>query len=143
MTDRAALSAALAGFPERLALAARSAAERPVADGEWTPAQVVRHLIAVETDVHQSRLRDLATVADPHWDWTEPGPWPGEPGLDLDALVARFDALRRGTLDTLAGLDDTGWARTGTHAQLGLWDVAGLVRNAVDHDEVHLAGLTG
>jgi DinB family protein len=143
MTDRTALSAALAGFPERLAVAARSASGRPVPDGEWTPEQVVRHLIAVETDVHQARLHDLATIDDPRWDWTEPGPWPGAPGLDLDGLLARFGALRRGTLDTLARLDDAGWARTGTHARLGVWDVAGLVRNAIDHDGEHLAGLTG
>lgn len=142
MTDRAGLSAALAGFPERLTTAARSVAGRPVPDGEWTPEQVVRHLIAVEVEVHQSRLHDLATVADPRWDWTEPGPWPGEPALDLGALLARFGALRRATLDTLAALDDEGWARTGTHAHFGVWDVAGLIRNAVDHDAEHLAGLT-
>jgi hypothetical protein len=143
MTDRVALSGALGGFPERLATAARAGVGRPVPDGQWTPEQVVRHLIAVETDVHQSRLHDLATVPDPRWDWTEPGPWPGQPELDLDALLVRFGALRRTTLDTLAALDDEGWARTGTHARLGVWDVAGLVRNAIDHDESHLAGLTG
>jgi hypothetical protein len=143
MTDRAALSAGLAGFPERLAFAVQQAVGRPVPDGEWTPEQVVRHLIAVESDVHQSRLHDLATVADPRWDWTEPGPWPGEPGLGVAALLERFAVLRRGTLDILAALDDEGWARTGTHARLGVWDVAGLVRNAIEHDEDHLAGLTG
>ncbi len=142
MIDRAALSAALTGFPPRLAFAARSMSGRPVPEGEWTPEQVVRHLIAVETEVHQSRLGDLATVADPHWEWTEPGPWPGEPELDIDALLARFGALRRETLDTLAALDEDGWARTGTHAHFGVWDVGGLVRNAIDHDAEHLAGLT-
>jgi hypothetical protein len=140
--DREALLAALDAFPARLGdAAARAAAGRPVADGEWGPAEVVRHLIAVEADVHQARLADLATLHEPRWDWTEPGPWPGEPGLDLDALLERFAGLRRATVATVASLDAAGWARTGTHTTLGVWDVAGLLRNAVDHDAEHLRGL--
>ena len=136
-----ALIAALAGFPERLDIAARSAADRPTPHGEWTPEQVVRHLIAVETGVHQARLRDLATVAEPRWGWTEPGPWSGEPELGLDGVLARFVAHRATTLATFDALDDAGWARSGEHTTFGTLDVAGLVRNAVDHDEEHLRGL--
>jgi len=133
--------AALGGFPERLAVAARSAADRPVPDGEWTPEQVVRHLIAVEAGVHQTRLRDLATVADPRWDWAEPGPWPGEPELGLDDVIGRFAAARAATLATIDAFDEAGWARSGEHTTFGPLDVGGLVRNAVDHDEEHLRGL--
>ena len=46
-----------AAYPERVANAARAASPIP---GEWTPEQVVRHLIAVETIVHQARLVDVA-----------------------------------------------------------------------------------
>jgi hypothetical protein len=138
---RAELVAALATYPDRLASVARAASDRPVPDGEWTPEQVVRHLIAVEGDVHQARLADLATLDEPRWDWAEPGPWPGEPGLDLDELVKRFARSRAATLASVAALDDAGWARTGTHTRLGVWDVAGLLRNAVDHDAEHLRGL--
>ena len=136
-----ALVVALAGFPERLDTAARSAADRPTPDGEWTPEQVVRHLIAVETGVHQARLRDLATVAEPRWDWTEPGPWSDEPELGLGGVLARFAAHRATTLATIVALDEAGWARSGEHATFGTLDVAGLLRNAVDHDEEHLRGL--
>ena len=140
---RADLLAGLAGFPDRLSEAARTAATRPTPDGEWAPELVVRHLIAVETGVHQARLRDLATLDDPRWSWTEPAPWTGEPALDLAALLDRFAALRADTLATVDALDDAGWARTGTHERLGAWDVAGLLQNAMDHDEEHLGGLTG
>lgn len=141
--SRPALVAALAGFPPRVGEAARAIDGHSVPAGEWTPELVVRHLIAVETGVHQARLRDLATLDDPRWSWTEPAPWTGEPSLDLDALLDRFAALRAATLATVGALDDAGWARTGTHDRLGVWDVAGLMRNAVDHDEEHLGGLTG
>lgn len=139
--DRPVLLAALAGFAARLVDAARVAADRPIPAGEWGPVQVVRHLIAVELDVHQARLTDLATNHDPRWDWVEPGPWPGEPGLTLEDLLARFEALRAATVTIVTALDDAGWARTGTHARLGVWDVAGLLRNAIEHDEQHLVGL--
>jgi hypothetical protein len=102
--------ATLAAFPARLAETARAAADRPVRDGEWSVEQVVRHLVAVETEVHQRRLDDLASETEPTWTWTEPGPWTGEPELDLDRVLKRFAALREETLAILAALDDAGVA---------------------------------
>ena len=90
----------------RLAAAARTAAGRPVDDGEWTPEQVVRHLVAVERQVHQARLHDLEAETASRWSWTEPGPWTGEPDLDLAGVLERFTAARETTLATLAGLDE-------------------------------------
>jgi hypothetical protein len=134
---------ALAVFPDRVTAAARAAATGPVPPGEWTPEQVIRHLVAVETDVHQARLRDLATVAEPRWTWTEPGPWSGDPDLELDGVLRRFAELRGETLAVVGALDETGWARSGHHDTFGALDVAGVLRNAVDHDEEHLRGLVG
>ena len=108
------MSDALASFPERLASAARAAVGRPVADGEWTPELVVRHLIAVEADVHQARLRDLATTDRPEWSWTEPGPWTGESELGLDGVLERFAAARDETLATLRSLDARAGRGSGT-----------------------------
>lgn len=141
--DRGAALAKLAVFPERLAEAARAASGRDVPDDAWTPEQVVRHLIAVEVEVHQHRLRDVATAPDPRWTWTEPGPWTGEPELGLESVLQRFTTTRAATLTTLGALDEAGWARVGHHATFGELDVAGLVRNAVDHDAEHLGGLLG
>lgn len=136
--------AVLAAYPARLADAARAAAARPVSApaGEWGPDEVVRHLIAVELDVHQSRLHDLATTEDPRWDWAEPGPWPGEPDLTLAQLLDRFAALRAATLAAVDALDDEVWSRTGSHSRLGRWDVEGLLRNAIGHDAEHLADVS-
>jgi len=132
---------ALAGYPARVAIAARAAATRPTPDGEWTPVEVVRHLIAVEVDVHQARLLAVAIGDGPRWDWTEPRPWPGEPDLDLEGVLERFAAMRATTVATLSALDADGWARTGIHATFGRLDVDGLVRLAIDHDDEHRRGL--
>jgi hypothetical protein len=139
--SRDELLAELGAFPARLESAARSAAGRPRPAGEWSVEQVVRHLIAVEREVHQARLRDLATIADPRWSWTEPGPWAGQPELGLDQVLGLFSQARDSTVRTLEALDEAGWARTGTHATFGVLDVGGVMRTAADHDQDHLAGL--
>mgnify|MGYP003390263834 CR=1 FL=1 len=51
--NRAELLAALAAFPDRLAVAARGASARPMPPGEWGPVEVVRHLIAVEAEMNK------------------------------------------------------------------------------------------
>lgn len=56
MAERAELLDRLATVPGRLAAAARLAAPEPPAPGEWTPSEVIRHLIAVELEVWQPRL---------------------------------------------------------------------------------------
>ena len=132
---------AFAGFPARLMTAARAAADRPVAEGEWRPAEVVRHLIAVEHEVWQSRLARLAAEDRPHWPWTEPGLAPGFEGAPLDAVLAAFADARAETAATVRVLDDDGWARIGTHDTYGVLDVAALLRLAIDHDTDHLASL--
>jgi hypothetical protein len=135
------LVTAFAGVPRRVASAARAAADRPVPAGEWGPAEIVRHLIAVEDEVWRARLARVAVEDDPHWAWTEPGPAPGYDGAALDDILEAFAAARATTVATLEALDDAGWARSGVHATYGVLDVEGLIRLAVDHDEEHLAGI--
>jgi hypothetical protein len=126
-----------------LAAAAGAAPVEPSAPGEWTPLDVVRHLIEVEQLVWHARLADLAAGGHPIWPWSEPDRWAGEPGASLDALLAIYKSVRGSTVATLDALDDGAWARTGTHATYGVLDVAGLMRVAVDHDEEHLRSLGG
>jgi hypothetical protein len=139
--DRRALLGRLASVPEHLATAARSAPPEPPAPGEWTPSDVIRHLIAVEQDVWQPRLAMLAAEDHPSWPWTEPDRWTGNPGAALDQVLATYAASRGSTMATLEAMDDAGWVRTGTHATYGVLDVAGLMARAVDHDEEHVSEL--
>lgn len=142
MIDRGALRDSYANVAHRLATATRSAAG-PVPPGEWTPADIVRHLIAVDAEVWQPRIRQVATENHPHWAWVEPGRWLDDPDATLDELLVRFAAGRAEIVALLDALDEAGWARSGTHATYGVLDVAGLVRKALEHDEEHLASLGG
>lgn len=128
----------LRAVPDALATAARAASPEPPAPGEWTPSDVVRHLIAVEQEVWQPRLAQLDAEAHPTWPWTEPDRWIGKPEAPLDELLSTYTDVRGTTMATLDALDDAGWARTGTHATYGVLDVAGLMVRAIDHDDEHL-----
>lgn len=141
MPEPDAVRTRLADFPARLAVRAHAAPQEPPAPGEWTPAEIVRHLIAVEEQVWHVRLGQLATEEHPHWRWSEPGQWLGAPGADLDEVLAMHARLRGATLDMLEALGAEGWARTGTHDTFGTLDVAGLMTVAADHDDEHLASL--
>jgi hypothetical protein len=137
--ETADLRRRLAELPQRLAVTTRAAADKPVPAGEWTPAEVVRHLIAVEEEVWHGRLRQLATEERPRWPWTEPDRWLGAPDASLDELLLVYADRRRTTIMILDGLDDAGWRRTGEHATFGVIDVAALMTRAIDHDDEHLA----
>jgi DinB family protein len=141
--NRDELLASFADFPDRLAAAARLADARPVPEGEWGPAEVVRHLIAVEGEVWQARLARVAAEDDPHWDWTEPGLAPGFEDVTLETILSAFATARADTAATVRALDDAGWARSGTHATYGRLDIQGLVRLAIDHDQDHLRSVAG
>ncbi len=141
MSEREALVERFATFPGRLAAAAHAAGAPPVPAGEWGPAEVVSHLIAVEEVVWRARLRDLAKTAEPRWARTEPGLAVGLEEASLDEVLSTFETARAGTAEILRALDDAGWARSGTHAVYGRLDVAGLLRVAMDHDEEHLRSI--
>lgn len=130
-----------AAFPARLAGVVRAAGAAPARDAEWGPEEVVRHLIAVDREVYQRRFRDLATGEGARWPWTEPGPWDGESGLAIGEVLERFATTRAETVALARSLDESAWARTGLHETFGPLDGAGVLREAVKHDEEHLAGL--
>ncbi|NJD29980.1 MAG: DinB family protein [Chloroflexi bacterium] len=142
MTARADLLRELAATPNRLAAAARHAPPPP--PGEWTPREVVCHLVAVEAEVWHARLDALwESETEPHWPWVEPGPWDGEGSGTLDGGLQAFATRRAATLERLARLDDAAWQRTGVHATYGRIDVSRLIEIAIDHDREHLASLAG
>jgi DinB superfamily len=148
MTDAAAVRDRLASFPSKLRATARAATaaaatvELATAEpGEWTPIEIVRHLIAVEEEVWQARLRQLETEEHPRWRWVEPAQWLGAPGADLDVVLDTHREARTSTLAMLDAIPGDGWGRTGTHDTFGVLDVAGLMAVAADHDDEHLETL--
>ena len=145
VSARAAVLERLAAGPGRLAAeAARVAAAEAVAGappGEWTPAQALAHLVAVEQQVWQARLAMLDAPVEPDWLWTEPGPVADERAATLDGAAAQFAEVRAETLARLAAFNEATWGRTGVHAVYGRLDVTALLTVAAAHDDEHLDGL--
>jgi hypothetical protein len=137
--DRADLVERFAALPIRLADAARAAGQPP--PGEWTPAEIASHLIAVERQVWQGRLATLESEPEPRWSPQEPGLATDFEGADLETVLAAFTDERARTVATVTAFDDAAWARAGNHDVYGRLDIAGLLRVAIDHDAEHLAGL--
>jgi len=139
--SRAGRIGVFATFPDRLRELAVAAAGKPAHPGEWTTSEVVRHLIAVEDEVHVKRLRAVAVVEDPQWQWTEPGLAAGFDDADLSEVLEAFSTARAATVRLILALDEVAWARYGTHSTYGRVDVEGLLRLASDHDAEHLRGI--
>ena len=134
--EQRSLRDALAAVPDRLAAAIPPA--RPAPAGEWAPREVLLHLLAVEDEVWQARLHQLATEPEPHWPWFEPGLAAFEAD-SWEAVLDAFRARRSATVASLDALDDAGWAKSSIHDVYGRLDVAALLRRAIDHDEEHIA----
>ena len=136
---REALLGRLAGAPDRArrVLSANHPARKP---GEWSDAEIVRHLLAVDREVWHRRLADLASGAEPVWQSVEPGLADPPGDGSLEAAIDVFASARAETVRRFRALDDAGWARAGQHLRHGRLDALGLLRLAVDHDEEHLGG---
>ena len=134
--NQRSLRNALAAVPDRLAdVIPRTAPPPP---GEWTPEQVVRHLLAVDEEVWLPRLHALEDDVEPYWPWYEPG-LSDVDASGWEAVLELFRSTRARIVAHLDGLDAAGWARTGVHETYGRLDVTGLMRRALDHDQEHLA----
>jgi hypothetical protein len=131
----------VAAIPARIAAAARAADPEAPSPGEWPPTDIVRHLIAVEDEVWHLRLRQLLDEDEPHWPWTEPDRWLGQPDASLDDVLAIYADSRAETVAMLDELGETGWEKAGIHDVYGRLDGAGLMRKAVTHDDEHVASL--
>ncbi|GIV81169.1 MAG: hypothetical protein KatS3mg051_0523 [Anaerolineae bacterium] len=110
------------------------------AAGEWSPLEVLGHLIAVERDVYRPRLQMILSTDTPVLAALTESPAPTiPPGAEQPrALLELFVAERRVTLDLLATLTPEDWQRPAHHHRLGpttLLEVADLI---AQHDRQHL-----
>src|SRR5207248_1993609 len=85
-------------------------AGRAPVSGEWSIAEIVRHLVQGDRDTFLPRLRRMLAEARPVFEKTAVAP--GD-RTDLPTLVAAFASARAQVVKALRGLDDAGWRRDG------------------------------
>lgn len=130
----AILSALFTGLPERWVRATED-------DGEWSPYDVVGHLIDGERTNWMPRARHILSG--------EPGPFPPfdrtahlteNQGKNIDDLLRTFAELRRENVVALVGMNLTSddLSRTGLHPEFGEVRLGQMLATWAVHDLNHL-----
>lgn len=136
--------ATLSEFPEYVAEkleyhGAERFAARP-AEGRWSAAEVLAHLLESDTLVHLPRLERMLTEDFPAIEVTKLASGLGEraaSGLAAADLLASWRAAREELVATLAPLGRADWARVAVHSVRGPFPLAEMVRAWVEHDLSH------
>ena len=110
-------------------------AGRAPAPGEWSIAEVVRHLVEGDRDTFLPRLRRMLAESRPVFEKTAVAP--GD-RTDLPTLVAAFASARAQVVKTLRGLDDAAWRREGVSPSRGPLSVETYAATMDAHDTEHL-----
>jgi hypothetical protein len=141
--SRAELLARYAAGPAvvRAALAEAGAdLDATPAGGGWSPRQVVHHLADSET-TSGIRLRRLLAEESPVIEGYDEELFART--LRYDRPVARslalFEAVRASALELLELLDESAWARAGTHSESGPYSVSRWLEIYAEHAHEHAA----
>lgn len=131
----------LASFPPQLSEAVANAGEPP--EGEWSAAQILAHLAAIEEfwlerlnlmlNQRESLLRSFGEAATQRAE-----------ELVKDSIqenITRFSETRGQIVSALMSMTLNDWERTGTHETRGEITITDLVETIADHDAEHLEQL--
>lgn len=139
MTDRALTLASMRATPRMLREMSRDCTREqawtPPQAGEWSIAEVVRHLVEGDRDTFLPRLRRMVGETRPLFDKTRPAP---DTGADLTALLLAFETARHQAVALLEGLDEAGWQREGVSPSRGALSVQTYAQTMAEHDTEHL-----
>ena len=112
---------------------------RPQAD-EWSPLEVLGHLVETERGVYRPRLRTILSSDNPVLPALSASLTlaPSEAAEHPRSMLEIFAAERRATLDLLATLAPEDWQRPARHHRLGLTTLLGVADLIAQHDRQHL-----
>jgi uncharacterized damage-inducible protein DinB len=103
--------------------------------GEWSIAEVVRHLVEGDRDTFLPRVRRMLAEARPVF--ARAAPAAGD-RADLPTLVAAFASAREQVMKTLRGLGEAGWRREGVSPSRGPLTIETYAATMDAHDTEHL-----
>jgi hypothetical protein len=111
-------------------------AKRP-SEGEWSPAEIVGHLVDVEV-VFGFRWRLTLTADRPSYPGYDEKLWGQLPRPPGDQLLAAWEAVRAYNLWLLRSIPPSDWERVGVHSEQGPETVDVMARKIAAHDLLHL-----
>ncbi|HEX4897375.1 MAG TPA: DinB family protein [Candidatus Limnocylindrales bacterium] len=142
MTDRARLieryRSGMADLQDALADITESELDRPQSSGEWTARQVVHHLADGEA-MSYTRLRRLVADDDPVIQGYDEPTFARRLHYDrpIESSLAVVAAVRASSLDLMAAMTPTDWAKSGTHSDIGPYTVDRWLEIYADHVHDH------
>ena len=138
---------ALATMPDRLeaVLAGHSNAElqRAPADGEWSAARIIGHLISY-TRHSRSEFHVMAWLTDPllpGWDEAAEADAEGWERQDAARLLELLTEATTAAVAVLKEIPDASWGRAGIHPRSGRLSIRQLASRRRRHFEEHLKQL--
>jgi hypothetical protein len=108
---------------------------------EWSPNQILCHLLEHEGPVHRDRLKHILEIDNPFIAAPPPPPGPASAascGGDGPDIAARFTAARRETLALIATLPPEAWSRPARHSIFGPTTLLEMAHFTAQHDRLHL-----
>jgi uncharacterized damage-inducible protein DinB len=115
--------------------------EAPIAEGKWSPRQIVAHLADCEL-VFCFRLRQTLAMPSPVIQPFEQDDWAKQyDAYDVDSALEMFRAARVWNLRLIGGLSEADFAREMTHPERGTMTFQTVVETMAGHDLNHLGQL--
>ncbi len=108
--------------------------------GEWSPLEILCHLVEREQHVHLARIRRIVAENNPFI--VDPGP--GQPvrcAETGDLAASTFVELRQQTITFLQGLPEDAWQRPARHSIFGPTTLFEMAMFTAQHDRLHLRQL--
>jgi hypothetical protein len=109
----------------------------PMAPGEWSPEQVVGHLLDVDV-VYGFRWRLALTEDTPTYPGYDEKRWSLLARPAPERLLDAFDGLRAANLALLRSLGEPDLRRAAIHAEQGSEDLRRMIDKVAGHDLAHL-----
>lgn len=115
--------------------------QRPVADGKWSPLQIIQHLVGCDKEALLPHIESMLAVDNPDLPAYDQDAWMRMHGSVNDRmavqLIDEFARLREKSSILLFDLSLDHWLRRGQHEELGEITILDLCRNFTLHDTHH------
>lgn len=110
---------------------------------EWSPVEVMCHLVESEREVQRSRLQTILRGGNPFLSEPKAPPAPASRACPQDGrmLARQFAVERQRTLDLLASLDDSAWNTPARHYIFGPTTLLEMANFTAMHDRLHFTQL--
>lgn len=111
---------------------------------EWSPIEVVYHLLDSERTVQRPRLERILNDDNPFLSAPSPPPAPRQmdlPDLSGKEIALLFAQERQQTIDLLSKIEDWEWKREARHSVLGPTNLLEMAAFTTRHDRLHITQL--